>query len=436
MPRTPTSSASAYTCFSHQCTKSFSHPFLWGSSISVRSAARRPIVANLKSQLASSFYDDFEDFGEIGSGSDKSSDSGKDSGENSNSDSNDKEKKVSDNDEVDVMSSLRARLNELSNQKDEEDEEDEDDDEEEDDDEYDDDDDEMESGSALPDMEGRDSLSSIDDLIGFAQSKAKEERNDGKKDWAVPIPFVDESTGEKLDFKKLLEGGVVLVANPAKFCDDLEDVGNKDKDSDKGGFNIASLLDPFPISSSSGDTGGVSQELLAKFGLTIPPPPDLGADRRADLMPVLLLTGSDAKGYRAVIMNRRTGYLIGDMERQAMAQMENDEDVENDEDFDPEPPKPRLGAFMIQPLWYGGAGDETDENEGGGGLDMLHFCSLVEGATKLPKSDGLYWGGDAVQAQEVMQDKRLDEYLSGFDFKFFISYTRWSASEVSNVSFM
>mmetsp|Transcript_17723 Transcript_17723/g.37230 ORF Transcript_17723/g.37230 Transcript_17723/m.37230 type:complete len:519 (+) Transcript_17723:108-1664(+) len=387
---------------------------------------RRQVVDRSKSRLSSSFYDDFEDFGEIGATSSENSnpaDKGKaedaplDSGKNGNS--------LSNSDDDDVLRSLRARLNDLSTQKDEEDDYDED----EDDDDADDIDD-TESESALPDLGGN-SISSIDDLIGFAQAKASEERQDGKKEWARPIPVEDEESGKVLDFNELLDGGVVLVANPAKFCEDLEDVGLKGEESGEGRFNIGSLLDPFPVSKSSQSSrNGVSPELLAKFGLTIPPPADLGPDRRADLMPVLLITGKDSKGYRAVILNRRTGYLIGDMERQDAIQMDDDDDDDDEGDSNPPPPKPRLGAFMIQPLWYGGAGDDSDDNESGGGLEMLHYCPLVKGCTKLPKSDGLFWGGDPEQAQEVMKDKSFEEPLSGFSFKFFISYTKWSAAEL------
>mmetsp|Transcript_15767 Transcript_15767/g.29928 ORF Transcript_15767/g.29928 Transcript_15767/m.29928 type:complete len:757 (-) Transcript_15767:1300-3570(-) len=290
---------------------------------------RRQVVDRSKSRLSSSFYDDFEDFGEIGATSSENSnpaDKGKaedaplDSGKNGNS--------LSNSDDDDVLRSLRARLNDLSTQKDEEDDYDED----EDDDDADDIDD-TESESALPDLGGN-SISSIDDLIGFAQAKASEERQDGKKEWARPIPVEDEESGKVLDFNELLDGGVVLVANPAKFCEDLEDVGLKGEESGEGRFNIGSLLDPFPVSKSSQSSrNGVSPELLAKFGLTIPPPADLGPDRRADLMPVLLITGKDSKGYRAVILNRRTGYLIGDMERQDAIQMDDDDDDDDESSF-------------------------------------------------------------------------------------------------------
>jgi hypothetical protein len=80
------------------------------------------------------------------------------------------------------------------------------------------------SGTALPNLEGS-SISSINDLIGFAQArackKAKDSKGDGvmgtgidrgtweNKNWAWPVPHVDKITGEQLDINDLLEGGIV-----------------------------------------------------------------------------------------------------------------------------------------------------------------------------------------------------------------------------------
>jgi hypothetical protein len=113
--------------------------------------------------------------------------------------------------------------------------------------------------------------SSIDELISYARSQSAEEKP--VVDWARPA---DE-----------LAAGVVLVANPAKFCTDF------------GGRKYI----PSPT-------------LLSKFGLTLPPPVDLGPDRRADLLPVLIIVDFQRqRGARAVLLNRRTGYLLGDLEQ-------------------------------------------------------------------------------------------------------------------------
>lgn len=213
--------------------------------------------------------------------------------------------------------------------------------------------------------------SEVDELISFATSKASE---GASTDWANPVDKV--------------QAGVVLVANPAKFCADF-----------------------------GGSSSSPSSSLLSKFGLTLPPPADLGPDRRADLLPVLvILEKHPLRGSQAVLMNRRTGYLLGDLEQQA-------EDVPGTISS-----APKLGAFMIQPLWFGGTSAGSAETASSG-LDMLHLCPAVEGAKQLT-SDGLYWGGDPAQAQEAMKDPSLERPLSGFDFKFYVQTTRWLPLQV------
>lgn len=213
-----------------------------------------------------------------------------------------------------------------------------------------------------------DDISSVDELISFATAKASEEES---TDWAKP--------------QNKIEAGTVLVANPAKFCADFEG-------------------SPRPSSS-----------LLSKFGLTLPPPADLGPDRRADLLPVLVLLERHAlRGSQAVLLNRRTGYLLGDLEQQTAE--------------GGAAAAPKLGAFMIQPLWFGGTSAGSEETSTSG-LDMLHLCPAVKGAKQLT-SDGLYWGGDPSQAQDAMNDPSLDRAMSGFDFKFFVQSTRWLPLQV------
>lgn len=206
---------------------------------------------------------------------------------------------------------------------------------------------------------------SIDDLIRKVTSQ------EGKvTDWARPV------TGEGK-----LKGGIVLVANPAKFCADF-------------------------------GSSSPSSSLLSKFGLTVPPPADLGPDRRADLLPVVcILERHPLRGSLGVLLNRRTGYLLGDLEQQQG-------------EGDMPPPPPRLGAFMIQPLWFGGTSAGGNEDSSSSGLDMLHQCPGVNGAKRLTE-DGLFWGGDPAHAQEVMTDSGLDRVYTGFDFKFFVQSTRW-----------
>lgn len=411
-------------------------------------------------QLASNFYDDFEDFedfedfGEIGdSSSSNSDDNKKNDGSSSSSSANSSGDNFmtgsnNDSDNDAVMKSLRDRMSEMSSSDDfadfdvEEEEEEEDDD-----------DEEEGSGSALPDLEGN-TLSSIDDLIGFAQAKARQKEADdvkkGKKkkafatgtwedeNWATPIPHIDETTGELMDLEDILEQGVVLLANPAKFCSDL--AGNDDKPKSKGNSFIGGLFDdPFPTFGDSEASSSISPALLAKFGITLPPSPDLGPDRRADLLPVVILIDRDpSRGSQAMLLNRRTGNLMGDLPPTLFESSGNSVAAADEDGFTPHP----LAAFMIQPLWWAGsspsiAKDSDDDDDptisrGGGvkAIDMLHACPYVKGCTPLPKADGLYWGGDPVQAQKAMKDERLEKPLSGFDFKFFIQTTRWLPSQL------
>eukprot|EP00580_Thalassiosira_gravida_P006048 CAMPEP_0201654744 /NCGR_PEP_ID=MMETSP0493-20130528/45654_1 /ASSEMBLY_ACC=CAM_ASM_000838 /TAXON_ID=420259 /ORGANISM="Thalassiosira gravida, Strain GMp14c1" /LENGTH=536 /DNA_ID=CAMNT_0048131311 /DNA_START=55 /DNA_END=1668 /DNA_ORIENTATION=+ len=414
-------------------------------------------IGSTSSQLSSgSFYDDFEDFGELGSNdsnNDDDDDGGSDnkgiSGEISKPDfpSGGGDGGVDSNamgatDDA-VMRSLRERMNDLSNQIDDgEDDEEEEEEEEEFDD--------ADSGSALPDLEGS-TISNIDDLIGFAQAKARAKAKDSKggdttvgggtwedENWAKAVPRVDDTTEEALDFDDILEGGVVLIANPAKFCSDLVDEDDiEEKPKGKGSSFLGGLFDdPFPQSDKNPNfAGSISLALLAKFGITLPPSPDLGPDRRADLLPVVLLMDRDpVKGCQAVLMNRRTGNLMGDLPP-SIFETTDVGDNAGDGGFSPHP----LSAFMIQPLWWAGSspgGNSMDEenpsNRGGGlkAIDMVHACPYVNGSVPLAKSDGLYWGGSPVQAQEAMKDGRLEKPLSGFDFKFFIQTTRWLPSQL------
>lgn len=397
-------------------------------------------------RLSSNFYDDFEDFGELGS-KDSNSDEGRANDEtekNSQSESNgggDDAASATGNgptnaDDDVVMKELRARMNDISNQK-----IDDDNDEEEEEEELFDD---VDSGSALPDLEGN-TISNVDDLIGFAQAKVREKAkktNDNDKsagggtwedeNWAKPVPHIDDTTGEMLDLNDLLKGGVVLVANPAKFCSDLAD--DKPKSKGKGNPFWGGLFDdPFPTSLSPKSSNSISPALLAKFGITMPPSPDLGPDRRADLLPVVLLIDRDRlMGCKAALMNRRTGNLMGDLPPSIFEMDAGDNSGgESGNGFSPHP----LSAFMIQPLWWAGSSpggnavedEENPSNRGGGlrNIDMVHACPYVNNSIPLAKSDGLYWGGNPVQAQDAMKDSRLEKPLSGFDFKFFIQTTRW-----------
>ena len=222
--------------------------------------------------------------------------------------------------------------------------------------------------------DGQSTFSSVDELIQFARSQSGISPT-VVKEWATSV-------------KKGVPG-TILVANPDKFCQS-------------------------PMSAMKGIFAeGPSPSLLAKFGLTRPPPKDLGPDRQADLLPVLMIVERDEKkGCRGVLLNRRTGYLLGDLEQPPPAMGEQASAL-----------PPILEKFCIQPLWFGGIDNISS------GLDMLHLCPTVKDAQQLTE-DGLYWGGDPAQAQEAMEDPSLDRIMTGFDFKFFVQSTIWSAKDL------
>jgi hypothetical protein len=329
----------------------------------------------------SSFYDDFEQFND-------------DDEEDEDDDENNSEIFLTQDDKVRIemfrsqmmTASGDARnklsppdINELDDEEDEENEEDQPNDTEKD-----------------TKQESTASFNSVEELISFASGGSQLQNK--PRDWAIPLLDYDSSSNfENTSLQmanaivKALKSGVILIANPEKFC------APSSKDS-----NSKKKNQPSP-------------SLLSKFGLTLPPPSDLGPDRRADLLPVLiLLERHPLRGSKAVLLNRRTGYLLGDLEQPSN---------------NPSSSPPKLGAFMIQPLWFGGTSASAGSTVGGGGLDMLHLCPTVQGCQQLTE-DGLFWGGNIIQAQEAMNCKSLERPMTGFDFKFFVQSTRWLPTQL------
>lgn len=346
------------------------------------------------------FYDDFGDFV---------------SGDGDRDDDDDDDEEALELDDA-AMAKFRSQMDTIFDADEDDDEDDEDED-------GDDDKNYSYESEGIGKVEG---LSSVDDLIKFATSSSSAAAGTDKPtEWARPVDLNDDASN--------LSGGAVLIANPAMFCSDLPDprpgASSKVKSSSSPGGMLGGMLGAFGGGDGGRGRGASSQPspaLLAKFGLTLPPPSDLGPDRRADLLPVLvLLERHPLRGCQAVLLNRRTGYLLGDLESQA-TQDSFDTGMSSGD-------APKLGAFMIQPLWFGGTSaagsngsSEGSDSEGGqnGGLGMLHVCPAVTGATQLT-DDGLYWGGDPGQAQDAMNDPSLDRPMTGFDFKFFVQNTRW-----------
>jgi len=329
------------------------------SSIFVERSRRRRNVLT----LSSSFYGRDED---------------EDEDEDGDDDDDDDDDYDDDIDDA-TLDAFRNRMNSLFG----DDNENEDEDEDENEDDNDDEDDKVKESSETLSSEG---ISSVDELISFARSQQGGGSPSEKepKEWASPAAT--------------LEPGVILLANPAKFCSNFG-------------------TDPFSRSTPS-------PTLLAKFGLTLPPPADLGPDRRADLLPVLILVEKNNQmGTRAVLLNRRTGYLLGDLEQPPGTATNTGPPGSTVGSTNQPQPSPILEKFCIQPLWFGGVDNVSS------GLDMLHMCPAVIGAKQLTE-DGLFWGGDPAQAQDAMSDSSLDKLMTGFDFKFFVQSTLWSPQQL------
>ena len=275
------------------------------------------------------------------------------------------------------------------------------------------------------------SPSAVDELIQYARESSSSSLLDedasskAPTEWAYPTNEIGP--------------GTVLVANPAKFCADF---GNGSSSSGETSVSYA-FLGGLTGAAAAAMGNRPNPRLLQKFGLTLPPPADLGADRRADLLPVLLIVDHDPQkdGTLAVLLNRRTGYLLGDLEQRAYEVLDDDEDDDNNDAASSRKMAPLLEKFCIQPLWFGGVYNNknnnndqlsgSSSNSAASGLDMLHQCPAVSGA-KMLTDDGLWWGGDPTQAQEVLSDPSLPRIYTGFDFKFFVQATKWNERELEH----
>eukprot|EP00520_Triparma_pacifica_P006563 CAMPEP_0118672206 /NCGR_PEP_ID=MMETSP0785-20121206/22416_1 /TAXON_ID=91992 /ORGANISM="Bolidomonas pacifica, Strain CCMP 1866" /LENGTH=469 /DNA_ID=CAMNT_0006567151 /DNA_START=61 /DNA_END=1466 /DNA_ORIENTATION=- len=199
--------------------------------------------------------------------------------------------------------------------------------------------------------------------------------NPGPNLWSIPL--VPSNGPPPPNFK--IQPGQVLLAKPSYFTQSRI---NKKSRSPMGMGSI--------------------DNLLQKYGLTTPLPQELGPDRIADLLPVLLVVEVGMFSTTALLLNRRTGYLLGDLQ-----QGEEGGGIEQDS-RGPSTSSPlvSMDAFMIQPLWFGGT-------SGGSGMSMIHLAGdRVKGAKRIT-DDGIWYGGDVV------------EPISGFSFKFFVQTTKF-----------
>jgi len=132
---------------------------------------------------------------------------------------------------------------------------------------------------------------------------------------------------------------------------------------------------------------------LGRFGLQGPLSDDeLDADTKAQMLPVLVLIEHSTAGSAAVLLERRTGALMGDISM---------------EDY---------GCVAIAPLWLGGTSKQSN-------LYVLHCCDDVAGATRV--RDGLWLGGwnDA-------RPRVADSTLAESRFKFFLGATEWGPGQL------
>lgn len=192
--------------------------------------------------------------------------------------------------------------------------------------------------------------------------------------------FEDEAAKEKLRAMLNRQFGIGDSSRPEEWC--------KAADSVERGTVL--LADPKPF------VEGHDPKILEKFGLVqkLPSSDEIPPDRAADLLPVVLVVDIGMAGTMGVMLNRRTGVLMGDLGN----------------DFKP---------FMIQPLWLGGTQGERS-------LAFIHSYPEVKGARPLLKEQGLYFGGDMESAGEVVTNGPG----SGFNFRFFVQCTLWGPGEL------
>ncbi|CAM9549238.1 unnamed protein product [Ectocarpus sp. 12 AP-2014] len=192
--------------------------------------------------------------------------------------------------------------------------------------------------------------------------------------------FEDENAKEKLKAMLNRQFGIGDTSRPDEWC----------KPTDVLQTGTVLLADPKAFTTRS------HPKMLDKFGLAQPLPgsDQIPPDRAADLLPVVLLVGIDAGRTIGLMLNRRTGVLMGDL----------------GEDFT---------SFMIQPLWLGGT-------QGENGITFIHTYPEVEGAQAISVEEGLYFSGNMESASKVVTDGPG----SGFNFRFFAQITVWKAGEL------
>ena len=120
-------------------------------------------------------------------------------------------------------------------------------------------------------------------------------------------------------------------------------------------------------------------------------PPDMVAQR----LPVLVLVEHNEKGSKGLLMEQRTGALMGDVSM---------------EDY---------GPCAISPLWFGGTSKPNS-------LYIMHdVAEASTGSNEI--SGGLFQGG-----WEELRPKVADSSVSEARIKFFIGATEWGAGQLED----
>jgi len=134
---------------------------------------------------------------------------------------------------------------------------------------------------------------------------------------------------------------------------------------------------------------------MGRFGIQGPiNDPGLSPDMIAQMLPVLVLVEHNEGGSRALLMERRTGALMGDVSM---------------EDY---------GPCAISPLWLGGTEKQNS-------LYVVHDVAAAGGANEI--SGGLFLGG-----WEKIKPKVADSSVSEARIKFFIGATEWGAGQLED----
>lgn len=238
--------------------------------------------------------------------------------------------------------------------------------------EQDDDEEQAEDPGVNREMVSRDSAEKVQD---FRAQLLRNMLGGADPDLAAPNP-VDALLGKEEPKVRLAAGelaaGQVLVAHPSKF------------------------FSRNPFSQPVQD--------LSRFGLQGQPDEDLPSDVRAGVLPVLLLLAHGDAGSRALLLERRSGALMGDVSM---------------DDY---------GSVAINPLWLGGTSSQNS-------LSVVHDLDGLDGQNLtggqaiglgIGNDTGLQLGGWADVRKRVEDRNVADSH-----FKFFLGFTEWRPGQLA-----